>query len=241
MITARGIQRRKATPAAMPSGTAKISYASTRPLRGSYLTEAAMLATAAETADRFGADMAGVHLPVLPLPVLLENVTGLYATLLAGGTCVSLTARALGLTSPARPNYDALLSAIVDSQATSLILAPDLFDGLVSSMEARRLQLPSLRLVAIGGAPIAAQLLKRATAVGLPAVLSYGLTASGSVISLDVAASGATGGPADNVPTLAANGEVTVGSIGARGKPEATTPRRHAHPRRPLLAVTSAR
>jgi acyl-CoA synthetase (AMP-forming)/AMP-acid ligase II len=241
VITARGIQRRKATPAAMPSGTAKIGYASARPLRGSYFTEASMLATAADTADRFGTEMAGVHLPVLPLSALLENVAGLYATLLAGGICVPLTARAIGLTSPARPNYDALLAAIVDAQATSLILAPDLFHGLVTSMEARRLRLPTLRLVAIGGSAIPAQLLERATALGLPAVLSYDLAASGSVISLDPATSGAAVGPMGKIATLAANGEVTLGSIGPRGKQEPTTSRRGTSPRRPLQAVTSVR
>ena len=114
VITARGIRRRKASPAAMPSDTAKISYASSRPLCASYLTEAAMLATAADIADRFGAEMDGIHLPILPLPVLLENVAGLYATLLAGGTCAPLATRAIGLTSPARPNYSALLAAIVE-------------------------------------------------------------------------------------------------------------------------------
>lgn len=240
VITARGIRRRKARPAAMPSDTAKISYASSKPLRASYLTEAAMLATAADTANRFGAEMAGIHLPVLPLPALLENVAGLYATLLAGGTCAPLAARAIGLTSPARPNYAALLAAIVDAQATSLILAPDLFDGLVTSMEARRMRLPTLRLVAIGGAPIAARLQERATAIGLPVVLNYGLSASGSVISVDAAISGATGGATDKIPMLAANGEVTVGGTGRGGKREAIAPRRRKAPSRPLQAATSA-
>jgi acyl-CoA synthetase (AMP-forming)/AMP-acid ligase II len=241
LITARGIRRRKGTPAAIPPGTAKISYASAGPLRGSYLTEAEMLATAADTADRFGIEMAGVHLPVLPLPVLLENVAGLYATLLAGGTYVALTARAIGLTSPARPNYDALMSAIVDAQAASLILAPDQLEGLVTSMETRRLRLPTLRLVAIGGGAVPMQLLERATAVGLPAVLSYGLAASGAVLSLDAATGVATGGTTDEIATLAANGEVTLGSIRPRGKQEVTTSRRRASPRRPLQAATSVR
>ena len=244
VITARGIRRRKASPAALPSDTAKISYASSRPLRASYLTESAMLETAADTANRFGAEMAGVHLPVLPLPVLLENIAGLYATLLAGGTCTPLAARAIGLTSPARPNYAALLTAIVDTQATSLVLAPDLLDGLVTSMEARRMRLPALQLVAIGGPPIAARLQERATAVGLPVVMNYGLTAGGSVISADAAISGATGGATggatDKIPTLAANGEVAVGGTGHGGKREAIAPRRRKVPSRPLQVATSA-
>ena len=196
-----------------------------------------MLATAADIAERFGPDMTGVHLPVLPLSLLLENVAGFYATLLAGGTYAPLTTRAIGLSSPSRPNFSALLAAMVDVQATSLIFAPDLLAGLVTTMEARRMRLPALRMVAVAGqAP--ARLLERAAAVGLPIVRHYGLAASGSIELID-APRNDDGGPAG--AALAANGEVVAGGTGHRGKRVATALRGRAAASRSLQAATSTR
>ena len=90
-------------------------------------------------------------------------------------------------------------------------------------MEARRLRLPALRQVAIGGADIPARLLERAIAVGLPVIVTYGLGACGSVISVNTTSAG----PTDKVATLAANGEVSVGDRGKQGAqfPAAGKPR----------------
>ncbi|HET6970555.1 MAG TPA: AMP-binding protein, partial [Phenylobacterium sp.] len=74
-------------PVRLPEGTAKITYTSgsTGRPKGVCLSQAQMEAVAASLVEVIGDDYAGRHLPLLPLSILLENVAGLYTTLLAGG------------------------------------------------------------------------------------------------------------------------------------------------------------
>jgi long-subunit acyl-CoA synthetase (AMP-forming) len=85
-LTPQGIVAFDRPAAPLPEGTTKISYTSgsTGTPKGICLSDASMLATARAVIARVGIDKAGIHLPMLPLAVLLENVAGLYATLLAG-------------------------------------------------------------------------------------------------------------------------------------------------------------
>ncbi|MDI1365979.1 MAG: AMP-binding protein, partial [bacterium] len=86
-------------PVALPTGTAKITYTSgsTGQPKGVCLSLEQMEATAAALVEAIGADYAGLHLPLLPLSILLENVAGLYPILLAGGRYHVLSAAELGL------------------------------------------------------------------------------------------------------------------------------------------------
>lgn len=67
--------------------TAKVTYTSgsTGAPKGVCLSQAQMEQVAQSIVNRFGAQFAGVHAPILPLGVLLENVAGLYSVLIAGG------------------------------------------------------------------------------------------------------------------------------------------------------------
>ena len=223
LIERRGVTALPGLPADIPAGTAKITYTSgsTGDPRGICLSEAAMLATAQAIVARLGTGMAGVHLSVLPLPVLLENVAGLYASLLAGGTYATRRADALGLASPFRPDFPTLVGAIAGARATSLILVPELLAGLVAAMEAGGARLPLLRLVAVGGGRVPVALLARAAALGLPVIQGYGLTECGSVVSLEQIGEtlrGTVGQPLDHVRlALAADGEIIVHGIGHLG------------------------
>jgi acyl-CoA synthetase (AMP-forming)/AMP-acid ligase II len=126
-----------------------------------------------------------VHLPVLPLGVLLENVAGLYATLVAAGTYRPARAAELGLGNPFQPDFPAFARAIADLRPSSLILVPELLAGLVAVLGRSGTTLPSLSLVAVGGGAVAPALLERATILGLPVLQGYGLTECGSVVSLE--------------------------------------------------------
>ncbi|MDB5724225.1 MAG: AMP-dependent synthetase and ligase [Novosphingobium sp.] len=220
-------------PADLPIGIAKISYTSgsTGSPKGICMAEAAMLATAQSIVDRLGAEMAGVHIPLLPLGVLLENVAGLYTILLAGGCYRPLPLAETGLASLFSPDAKAMFAAIERTTATSLILVPELLECLVTEMEGSRARLPRLRLVAVGGARVSIALLERAARVGLPVVQGYGLTECGSVVTIeapDERIRGTVGRPLDHVAlSLAPDGEILVtapGFLGTVGSPRVPGP-----------------
>jgi acyl-CoA synthetase (AMP-forming)/AMP-acid ligase II len=201
---------------ALPAGTAKISYTSgsTGEPKGICLSAPHLMLVAQAVVDSVGSVYVGKHLPILPPGILLENVAGLYAALLAGGTYMAWSQRAVGLAEPFRPDLHAMAAAIDGSGATSIILVPEYLAGLVSLLELTGRRLPSLTLVAVGGARVAPLLLERAARVGLPVRQGYGLTETGSVIALEGAAQVGRGSVGRSIGVnricLAEDGEVLV-------------------------------
>ncbi|MGH1560333.1 AMP-binding protein [Caulobacter segnis] len=139
----------------LPAGTAKITYTSgsTGQPKGVCLSRQHMEAVAASLVEAIGADYAGLHLPLLPLSILLENVAGLYTTLLAGGRYHILPADQLGLADPFRPDLPKLAGAIAEQRANSLILVPELLRALMMVMTFTGVRLPDLKLVARSAGP----------------------------------------------------------------------------------------
>ncbi len=174
-------------PVQLPHGTSRITFSSgsTGDPKGICLSAAHLAEVARSVVDFVGGAHAGRHLPLLPPGILLETVSGFYASILAGGTYVALPQREVGLADPFRPDMHTLLQAVQKHRITSLILVPEYLGGLVRSMEAIGLRLPDLTLVAVGGARIAPLLLDRAASLGLPVRQGYGLTECGSVVSLE--------------------------------------------------------
>jgi acyl-CoA synthetase (AMP-forming)/AMP-acid ligase II/pyrroloquinoline quinone (PQQ) biosynthesis protein C len=167
--------------------TAKISFTSgsTGTPKGICLSANHMLAVAWAVVNAVGKSHAGRHLALLPPAILLENIAGFYATILAGGTYVALPLGEVGLSNPFRPDFVAMARAIELHRITSLILVPEYLSGLVAVMEATGKRFPALTLVAVGGARVSPELLARAGALGLPVRQGYGLTECGSVVSLE--------------------------------------------------------
>lgn len=215
----------------LPDGTARISFTSgsTGTPKGICLSAAHLIEVAADVVDHVGAQHAGRHLALLPPGILLENVAGFFATMLAGGTYVALPAAETGLANPFRPDLSVMLRAILGHRITSLILVPELLGGIVAALEATGLRLPALTLVAVGGARIAPRLVERAAALGLPVRQGYGLTECGSVVCLETGAEterGSVGKPlGDNRIAIARDGEILIhgrkylGTIGATASP----------------------
>jgi long-chain acyl-CoA synthetase len=197
--------------------TAKVTYTSgsTGQPKGVCLSLAQMEDVAASLVEVIGVDYAGVHLPILPLSILLENVAGLYPTLLAGGRYHLAPTADLGLEDPFRPDLGRLVETIGASGATSLILVPELLRGLVMALSFTGAQLPALNLVAVGGAKVSPDLLARAEAVGLPVYEGYGLSECASVVALNTPARrklGAVGRPLPHlVLSLDEDREIIVG------------------------------
>lgn len=181
------IHRLDHAPVLLPAGTAKITYTSgtTGTPKGVCLSAAGLEKVATSLVQVIGTDYAGRHVAILPLPVLLENVAGLYSTLLAGGHYLAASPAELGLAQPFQPDFGRLLAALSTVRANSVILVPELLRGLMAAMAQSGRTLPDLRLVAVGGARVAPALLAQAGMLGLPVYQGYGLSECGSVVALN--------------------------------------------------------
>jgi long-subunit acyl-CoA synthetase (AMP-forming) len=122
------------------AGTAKITYTSgsTGQPKGVCLSQDQLEAVAASLVEVIGAQFAGRHLAALPLGVLLENVGGLYATLMAGGCYHAHALAELYGADGLSPDPRRLVQAAASIGATSLILAPEMLRALTALPEIRR-------------------------------------------------------------------------------------------------------
>lgn len=210
------------TARALPPGTAKITYTSgsTGQPKGVCLSRQHMEAVASGLVEAIGADYAGLHLPLLPLSILLENVAGLYTTLLAGGRYHVLPPDQLGLADPFRPDLPKLAGAIAEHRANSLILVPELLRALMMVMTFTGVRLPELKLVAVGGAKVAPSLLARADELGLPVYEGYGLSECASVVALNTPSgrkAGTVGRPLPGLEVSIQAEEIVVENSGFLG------------------------
>ena len=171
----------------IPAGTAKISYTSgsTGTPKGVCLSLAGLEGVAESIVTRLGSQYAGVHCAVLPLAVLLENVAGLYTTLIAGGHYHAPSPRSLGLSQPFQPDFTQLVKGLRDRHVTSAIMVPELLRGSIAALDGGAGHLPELELLAVGGATVSPHLLAQASSIGLPVIEGYGMTEMGSVIALN--------------------------------------------------------
>lgn len=214
---ALALQRLDLPPRALHGGTAKITYTSgsTGTPKGVCLSQRQLEDVAVSLVEVIGADFAGRHLAVLPLGVLLENVAGLYPTILAGGCYDVRPLAELGFGGGERPDLLRLVDVAAGAEATSLILVPELLRGLMLTLFLSGRKLPALKLVAVGGAKVAPQLIAGARGMGLPAYEGYGLSECGSVVALNTPHADRAGSVGRVLPhlevRLTADGEIVVG------------------------------
>jgi long-chain acyl-CoA synthetase len=211
------LKRLEGDAARLPAGAAKVTYTSgsTGAPKGICLTQAQMEAVAQSVADAIGDEYAGVHMPLLPLSILLENVAGLYPMFLAGGCCRVEAPGDIGFANPFKPDFAVLGSAMAKARVTSLILVPELLRGLLAARWMGVLDCADLRYVAVGGAKVAPELLAAAQMAGLPVYEGYGLSECASVVAVNSPAasrSGSVGKPLSHVTVeIAGDGEIIIG------------------------------
>lgn len=127
------------------------------------------------------------HLSALPYAVLLENVAGVMAARRQGATVVSLPLAEVGLLGSSVFHPQRLDAAVRQYQPESLILLPQMLKAWCAWLQANgRLAPASLKLVAVGGAPLGRQWLQRARGLGIPAYEGYGLSEGASVQTLNL-------------------------------------------------------
>lgn len=169
-----------------PTHTQKITFTSgsTGAPKGVCLTADHQWLTADALATSINID-APKHLCLLPLATLLENVAGVYAPLLSGGTIVVPSDENRGLSGSSGLDINKLLSCISTVQPNTLILLPQLLTALIAACIQGWTPPKSLKFIAVGGAKVAPNLLTQAHEVGLPVYQGYGLSECGSVVALN--------------------------------------------------------
>lgn len=232
MQVEHGLARRNVSDApALPAGTLKITYTSgtTGQPRGVCLGGEALCAVASSIREATAACGLERHLCVLPLAVLLENVAGVYAPLLAGAEVMLPALDEVGFSGTALdvPRFVAILTR---NAPHSLILMPQLLQVLVAAAGQGVPLRSFLRFVAVGGARVSPDLLRRAEAAGLPVFEGYGLSECASVVCLNTPAARRVGTVGRPLPHCALriddSGEVWVRGphmLGYVGEPPLTS------------------
>lgn len=229
--TASGWQRPAAERTPLPRQTGKLTYTSgtTGTPKGVCLKAGQLLRVAASLEAAGRPLTPQRHQVLLSLGILLENL-GVYAALLAGAEVVVLKGADQGVSGATGLDWSRLAACLQQRQPHSLILMPQLLQGLVELGERGLLQLDSLSFAAVGGAPLSPALLERATALGLPVFQGYGLSECASVVSLNRPGANRPGSVGQALPhvrlRLAADGEVLVGGVdfaGYLGEPGSAT------------------
>jgi acyl-CoA synthetase (AMP-forming)/AMP-acid ligase II/heme oxygenase len=142
------------------------------------------------------------HLSVLPFSLLLEQLAGIYLPLWVGAEIhVIHDPRSL----------PAVAQCI---RPTTTVLVPDLLKAWVRWLRGAKQQAPdSLRLVAVGGAPVSAGLAEMSWEAGIPVHEGYGLSECASVVALNRVgerAAGTVGRPLPGIEVQIDQGEIVV-------------------------------
>jgi len=172
---------------AYPEGCAKVTFTSgsTGEPKGVCLSRQVMDTVATSLVDVTGANRHDRHLSLLPYATLLENIGGIYASLLAGATVLSPSLAAVGLSGSSGLDVQRFVTMLIQSRATSCIMIPQMLHALVAAVEAGAPKPEKLRLIAVGGAPVSQSLLSRAEKLGLPVFEGYGLSEASSVVAVN--------------------------------------------------------
>ncbi|GAB3447379.1 AMP-binding protein [Insolitispirillum peregrinum] len=166
--------------------------------KGVVLDEGQMAASLAGLKVAARARPDDVHLSLLPFSLLLEHLCGVLLPLSVG-------ARVHIAQSPLEAEA---------VQATTAVVVPALLRDWVAGLQVARRQAPaSLRLVAVGGAPVAEALAEQAWACGLPVHEGYGLSECCSVVAVNrpgARRAGTVGKPLAGVTVEIEDGEIVV-------------------------------
>ena len=203
--------------AAMPAGTAKITYTSgtTGQPKGVCLSSVSMRRVADGLRQAMAPLSISRHLCALPYSVLLENMAGLLAPLAQGTTCIALPMREIGLTGSSGFDAARFQSVVARYRPHSTILLPQMLRAWTAHlMQTGQLAPDSLKFVAVGGAAVGARLILTARAVGIPAYEGYGLSEGASVQTLNLPGADRPGTAGRALPhsrlRVAADGEIEV-------------------------------
>jgi long-subunit acyl-CoA synthetase (AMP-forming) len=154
--------------------------------KGVCLRTEGMLGVASSLALALASGPADRHLALLPLAILLENLGGVWRSLLAGGGLVLPKLTLLGVKGATGADGGAILDSLEAARATTVILMPAHLRAVVDELARGRRPPPALRFAGVGGARVPPKDLLRARTAGFPAFEGYGLSEASSVVSLNL-------------------------------------------------------
>lgn len=161
-----------------------------------------------------------VHLSLLPLVTLLENIAGVYVPLLLGKRILVLPGSTLGFMGSSQLSIAQLMLTLERYQPNSMIVLPQILQGLVAAQAQGYLLPSSLQFVAVGGGKTPVGLIQQARANGIPVYEGYGLSECASVVSLNSAADdlpGSVGKPLSSCVLKIEDGVIKVSNRGFYG------------------------
>jgi len=199
----------------LPMDTAKVTFTSgtTGTPKGVCLPQSAMENVASSIVNVLDDEFVGTHASVLPLSVLLENVAGVYAGLMAGCTINLSGLQAFG------QNYEHVHKVLKGTEASSAILVPEILRTLMAQVAVHG-PLPHLKFIAVGGSKVDPALVQQARAMGLPVYEGYGLSECASVVSLNTQKDDKLGSVGKLLPHIKAriiDGEIQIKDPGFLG------------------------
>ena len=176
-------------PRALPDGTSKITFTSgtTAHPKGVCLSSSCMQAVAQSIVEVTRPLNLTRHLNALPYAVLLENIAGVLAPKRIDATLISLPLAHLGWRGASGLDIATFHQAVVTHQPNSLVILPQILQAWCAYLAQTKQRGPdSLRMVAVGGAPVGAPLVECAHQLGLPVYEGYGLSEGASVQTLNL-------------------------------------------------------
>lgn len=211
----------------LPNGTQKITFTSgsTGSPKGVCLSVAHQLTVADSLRHEIGLS-SPTFLSLLPLPTLLENVAGIYGTLMAGGKVILANAQQRGFKGSRLHDPERMLALFSLFNPNVVNLVPELLLVLVGACQKGWIPPHSLQFVAVGGSRVSAQLLAQAQHVGLPVFQGYGLSECASVVTLNTPSHhniNSAGKPLPHLTVTIENGEAVVQGntfLGYAGQPD---------------------
>ena len=171
-----------------PAETAKITFTSgtTGQPKGVCLSAESMFAVAGSIVQLTADCNIKQHTCLLPLSLLLENIAGVYAPLLAGATISLPDSDERGLHGSQKLDIKILFQCLHRYRPDSLVLVPQMLKALTMACEQGLPIHDKLSFVAVGGARVSSGLLNAARQAGIPAYEGYGLSEAASVVSLNM-------------------------------------------------------
>ena len=164
----------------IPPATAKVTFTSgtTGNPKGVCLNRRQMESLTSSLINAIASDH-GHHACILPLAILLENIAGVYTSLIAGYTVHLTSMKTFG------DKYEWLHSYLSSVKATSIICVPEVLQILMGQVMAKG-PISSLEFVALGGSKIYPDLISKAHELQLPVYEGYGLSECSSVVALNI-------------------------------------------------------
>lgn len=217
------IRQAEPPPRTLPPGTAKIVFDtdSDNIGKGICLSAPALLSAARSVADVLADRGIKRHLMTRPLATLQECVTGVYASLISGASCVALPACHLGLDAM---GVDPLVlhDELEHHGAQSFLATPQALVDYATFLQDRRARAPvTLRCALVDGPVQELGLLRLFEAAGLPVVPTFAVPQAGSVVAMNTDGVRHGGSAGKTLPHLrmrvSAGGDLEIAGSGFLG------------------------